>query len=177
MNLRKLCPWRVLPVALVSLLLGWLAWLGHDSWQWLQQQQRNDSPPLQETAVTAPHAVDSAAIARMFGVEPQAASGLVPAVPLTLLASLVESRPELSRALIESPDGGRFYRIGESLPGGAILREIGVTQVRLQRYGEDQALSLASHATPLLIPLPSGHEVPTSTAARVGQNSLVQPSL
>ncbi|KAF0865955.1 type II secretion system protein N [Pseudomonas sp. LD120] len=172
----RFCPRLVLRVGAVALLLGWLTWLSHDSWRWLQGLDQNGHPPPPEVVVAPSLPPDTAAIARLFGVLPQEAAGNQPQVPLKLLASLVESRPELSRALIESPEGSRFYRIGEPLPGGGSLREIGTEQVRVQRFGEDQALFLTSHATPLLIPLPAPQAPPSSTAARAA-DSYVQPSL
>ena len=177
MNALRFCPPVALRAGALLLLLSWLGWLGRDSWLWLQNLEQNgDAMPVQAPA-PAHQPPDTAAIAQLFGVQPQEAASNQPRVPLTLLASLVENRPELSRALIESPEGSRFYRIGEPLPGGGSLREIGTTQVRVQRYGEDQALSLASHATPLLIPLPAARDVPSSTAARDAPDSPVQPSL
>jgi len=73
--------------------------------------------------------------------------------------------------------GSRFYGIGEPLPGGGSLREISTQQVRIQRFGEDQSLSLAHHSTPLLMPLPMAPEMPQSTAVRAETHNLVQPSL
>ncbi|NBF04670.1 hypothetical protein GV819_20515 [Pseudomonas sp. Fl5BN2] len=177
MNALRLCPRVALRVGVWWLLLGWLGWLGHDSWRWLQSLDQHGNAPPPEAAASPRLPPDAAAIAQLFGVLPQEAAGNQPRVPLTLLASLVESRPELSRALIESPEGSRFYRIGEALPGGGSLREISTDQVHVQRFGEDQALSLTRHTTPLLIPLPAPRDLPSSTAGRGDHDSLVQPSL
>ncbi|QZI72943.1 type II secretion system protein N [Pseudomonas protegens] len=176
MKTLRFCPRVALRVGALALLLSWLTWLGHDSWQWLQGLDQNGHPPPPELVAAPSLPPDTAAIARLFGVQPQEAASNQPRVPLKLVASLVGSSPELSRALIESPDGSRFYSIGEPLPGGGSLREIGTEQVHVQRFGEDQALSLASHTTSLLIPLPAAQESPSSTAARA-DDSHIQPYL
>jgi len=176
-NTLRLCPRVALRAGALLLLLSWLGWLGRDSGLWLQGLEPSGNPAPAAAPAPAHQPPDTDAIARLFGLQPQEASAHQPRVPLTLLASLVERHPELSRALIESPEGSRFYRIGEPLPGGGSLREIGTAQVRLQRYGEDQALTLASPATPLLIPLPAHRDSPSSTAARGEHDSPVQPSL
>jgi general secretion pathway protein C len=176
-NALRLCPRSALRAGAWLLLLSWLAWLAHDSWRWLQTLDSRGNPATVQPSAPAHQPPDTAAIARLFGVQAQEAGGNPPAVPLTLLASLVESRSELSRALIESPEGRRFYRLGEPLPGGGSLREIGTTQVRIQRYGEEQTLSLSSPASPLLIPLPATDDRPSSNATQAEHGSPVPPSL
>lgn len=154
------------------LLLAWLAWLSRGSWQQLQSLETaaNIAPPAQTTAPL--ETPDPLAIAQLFGVMPQAADTSIAEVPLNLLASLQESTAEQSRALIASPDGSRFYRIGETLPGGAVLRQIDATHVLIQRLGNELSLPLNTSTSSLLTPVTSADEL--SADAITGR--LVQPS-
>ncbi|WP_207166175.1 type II secretion system protein N [Pseudomonas protegens] len=163
-------------VGALSFLAAWLAWLAYGSWQFRQSL----NPASQQAPAVVPAAPrsqpDPQAIARLFGVQLQEHPSDLPRVPLSLLASLVAAHPEQSRALIESPEGSRFYGIGEPLPGGGSLRQIGTGQVRVQRFGEELILSLPQHATPLLTP-----QAEDAAAAQPhpqpGSGSLLQPSV
>nr|BFD42919.1 hypothetical protein FFPRI1PSEUD_44180 [Pseudomonas sp. FFPRI_1] len=174
MNRLRLPPRAGLWAGALLLLAGWFGWLGHGTWQFSQRLHSVQQPMPVQTPTAPPAVLDSAAIARLFGVLPAEASGNQPRVPLNLLASLVERHPEQSRALIESPEGSRFYRIGEALPGGGSLRRIGPQEVSIQRFGEEQSLSLAPTST-LLVPLPPDGRDPTSRTANAG-GALQSPS-
>ncbi len=157
-------------------LSAWLAWLAHGSWQ--LRQGLNAATHQAPSAVELPARAqpDPQAIARLFGVQLQEPNSDQPRVPLVLLASLVAAQPELSRALIESPEGRRFYGIGEPLRGGGSLRQIGTDQVRVQRFGEELVLSLPLHETPLLTP--QAEDAATAQPhPQPGSGSLLQPSL
>jgi len=60
---------------------------------------------------------------------------------LKLRASFVSSVGD-SRALLAGAEGQRIYRVGESLPGGSILRRIESGRVVLWRNGREELLAL-----------------------------------
>lgn len=133
----------IVPVG-ASLLCAWLGWLGLDSRTWLQAL---DTPAGQASEAAPPMAkplpaLDIQAIAELFGARPpEPVETGRHAVPLTLLASLSEERAVLSRALILSPEGSAFYRLGDRLPGGARLKAVHPDHVLLQLAGREQRLS------------------------------------
>jgi general secretion pathway protein C len=133
---------RLYGVAALLLALLWLAWLGFDARQQLLLLSQS---ALITPAVSAPiprPSPDTQAVAELFGLQPQVVAQSLVEVPLTLLASLVAVDGQGSRALIQDPDGQRFYQQGETLPGGAILQQISADQVLLQRFGQSQSLPL-----------------------------------
>lgn len=153
------------------LLLAWLTWLGLDAWHQLNslQTEANVAPPA---PVSEPRATpDPLAIAQLFGLMPQDSGESIPEVPLTLLAILQASVAEQSRALIASPEGSRFYRIGETLPGGGVLRQIDASRVLIQRLGSEQTLPLNVPRSNLLTP----SSEPDQQPADVSSGRLVQP--
>jgi general secretion pathway protein C len=158
-------------------VLAWLAWLGQDSWQLLLslETEANIAPPV--TTALPRETPDPVAIAQLFGVAPQDSSDSIPEVPLRLLASLVESQAEQSRALIASPEDSRFYRIGETLPGGGILRQVGINHVLVQRLGTEQILPMDTSSAALLTPIFETDALRPITASRPAAERLVKPSL
>ncbi|MCU1717750.1 type II secretion system protein N [Pseudomonas sp. 5P_3.1_Bac2] len=152
--------------------LLWLAWLAIDA---RQQLLLLSQPALISPAVSTPiprPSPDPTAIAGMFGLQPQVVNDSVVEVPLTLLASLVAVDGQGSRALIQDPDGQRFYQQGETLPGGAVLQQISAGQVLLQRFGQSHSLPLQN--------APSSHllQAQPATGQRVNHQALsllVQP--
>jgi len=163
-------------VGALSFLAAWLTWLAYSSWQF-RQGLNPASLEAPSVAPPTPRAQpDPQAIARLFGVQLPEHSSDLPRVPLSLVASLVAGQSEHSRALIESPEGRRFYGIGEPLPGGGSLRQIGTDQVRVQRFGEELILSLPQHETALLTPQDQDAAA-AQPHPQPGSGSLLQPSL
>ena len=80
------------------------------------------------------------AIATVLGLAEHAAN-VRSAEPLTLRASFVSSAG-ISRALLAGADGERLYQVGESLPGGSVLRRVEVSRVVLWRKGREEVLTL-----------------------------------
>lgn len=80
------------------------------------------------------------AIATVLGLAEHAAD-VRSAEPLTLRASFVSSAG-ISRALLAGADGERLYQVGESLPGGSVLRRVEVSRVVLWRKGREEVLTL-----------------------------------
>lgn len=152
-------PLRVLP-ALGALALGaWLAWLGQDAWHYraaiaAHRPQVLAPPEVQRTA-SAP--LDHALVAQLFGVLPpgprMSAEETARALSLSLLASFAESRPEHSRALLASSAGSAFYRPGQSLPGGAVLRAVAADHVLIERDGREYRLDFPLRANRHFLPL------------------------
>ncbi|MGF6694545.1 type II secretion system protein N [Pseudomonas sp. D(2018)] len=144
----------LIPLGLAA-LGTWLGWLGLQGWH---DWQALDTPPAQtiaSIAESAPvhHPLDNRAIAELFGAlsaTPLEASSH--AVDLTLLASLSEGRAVLSRALIQSPEGSAFYRLGDRLPGGARLKAVHPDHVVIQAGGHEQRLSFPHSRERLLAP-------------------------
>ncbi|NBA96205.1 type II secretion system protein N [Pseudomonas sp. R5(2019)] len=153
-------------MAAVLVLLGFgVVWLSIDLWQ-LNRTLR--TPALIAPQAVAPlppaAALEAGPIAALFGAQVPGQSQDRQAVPLTLLASLVETRLEHSRALIQAPATTRFYRPGESLPGGALLKHIASSHVVILRNGREQALNLKPARTGLLNPVPSGNPTPAAVS-------------
>ncbi|MCO6056639.1 hypothetical protein NG726_08110 [Pseudomonas sp. MOB-449] len=139
----------------VAALCTWLGWLGLQGWHYRQTLDTPPDPTSTPAPQSAPahHPLDTGAIAELFGaVAPEALDASPHAVALTLLASLSESRAVVSRALIESPEGSAFYRLGDRLPGGARLKAVYPDHVLIQLGGREQRLSFSRAPERLLTP-------------------------
>jgi hypothetical protein len=83
---------------------------------------------------------------------------------LVLRASFVSSAGD-SRALLSGSEGERTYRLGDTLPGGSVLRRIEVAQVVFWRNGREEVLPIETSAKRSLLPLESGSRaVPEASA-------------
>lgn len=130
--------WRVLFLMLpmgYGLVLGWQEWQFRRA-QW--DTVHTIAAPMPTRA--PPSTLNTLAVATVLGLSTQS-SVLNSAEPLTLRATVVASDSE-SRALLAGPDGERFYRAGERLPGGSLLRRIEPAHVVLWRQGREERLSL-----------------------------------
>lgn len=129
-----------------------LAW---QEWQFRQAQtEAVQALPAPETAVAPDPVLNTLAVATVFGMTAQ--GGVMnSAEPLTLLATVVASGSE-SRALLAGADGAFFYRTGERLPGGTLLRRVENAQVVLWRQGREELLSLHA-AGGRFLPLAHAH--------------------
>ncbi|WP_425504210.1 type II secretion system protein N [Pseudomonas reactans] len=118
-----------------GLMLGW------QEWQFRQVGGAVVHGVSVPTATAEPLAtLNTLAIATVLGfTEPDGV--LNSAEPLTLRATVVASDSE-SRALLAGPDIERFYRPGERLPGGSVLRRIEPTHVVVWRQGREEVLRL-----------------------------------
>lgn len=160
--LRRLAhlPRWALPLLGCLALGGWLAWLGAGSWRFHHALRTAPAAFAQPAAVVEDPAqpADAVLVALLFGVLPTTpgapAEDAAASLSLTLLASLVEPRTEHSRALIAAPGGSAFYRVGEQLPNGAVLRDIATDHVRLLHAGRDFQLGFPHPETRLFVPRP-----------------------
>lgn len=128
-------------VLLLLLPLSYGLTLAYQEWQ-LRQASITSVPTAPLPAAAAPQAVtlNTLAVATVFGLATQG-SRLNSTEPLTLRAIVVANDSD-SRALLDGPDGARFYRTGERLPGGSVLRRIETAQVVLWREGREESLNL-----------------------------------
>lgn len=126
---------------MLVLPLGYAAILTWREWALREAMAVPRELPVPPAAVVDSQApLNPAAIATVLGLAME--SELVrSAEPLTLRASFVSSTGE-SRALLAGADGERIYRVGESLPGGSVLRRVEITQVVLWRKGREELLPL-----------------------------------
>ena len=135
---------RYLPLILKVLL--WGACLGygvHLAWQEGLYRQSLAVPavaPARPASAPAPDPFEPDAIAAVLGLQPQGALASS-AEPLELRASLVSSHGA-SQALLVGSQQARFYRVGERLPGGSVLRRIEVSHVVLWRNNREERLLL-----------------------------------
>ncbi|ROR52617.1 UNVERIFIED_ORG: type II secretion system (T2SS) protein C [Pseudomonas psychrophila] len=135
---------RHLPLILKVLLWGTCFGYGaHLAWQeWLYRQAL--AVPVIAPARPAPapalEPFQPEAIASVLGLAPQGALAHS-AEPLELRASLVSSHGA-SQALLAGSQQARFYRVGERLPGGSVLRRIEVSYVVLWRNNREERLLL-----------------------------------
>lgn len=126
---------------MLTFLLSYAAFLSWSEWVLREAMAVQRERPVTPSAIIDSRApLNPAAIATVFGLA--AKSALVrSAEPLTLRASFVSNRGE-SRALLAGAEGERIYRLGESLPGGSVLRRVEITQVVLWRKGREELLPL-----------------------------------
>ena len=135
--------WRAL---LLSAPLSYGLLLGWQEWVFRQAPPATAQALPASLAVRAPYAeLNTLAVATVLGLTAQD-SVLNSAEPLTLKATVVASGSE-SRALLAGPDGERFYRAGERLPGGSVLRRIETVHVVLWRQGREELLRLRPTGT------------------------------
>lgn len=139
--------------ALTCVLVVGIAWLLADTvWFMATGGRQGDDAgrPAARTAAAAPPAVDLQRVAaqHLFGVAtaapPPAADGPAPvtSLPLQLLGVFVAGRPEDSTAVIaEQNRDGDLFRVGDTLPGNAVLAEVHDDNVVLQRGAERETLS------------------------------------
>lgn len=127
----------------ITALLVPLAYGVHLGWsEWTQRvvlAEPHDLPPP-PAVVEVQARSNPTAIATVLGLSAEG-EGVRSTEPFTLRASFVSSVGE-SRALLAGSDGERIYRVGESLPGGSVLRRVEITQVVLWRQGREELLPL-----------------------------------
>ena len=135
---------RYFPVLLGALLLGLpLGYGTYLAWQeWLYRQALGAPiiAPARPAPAPAPEPFKPDAIAAVLGLQPQGAL-VHSAEPLELRASLVSSQGA-SQALLVGGQQARFYRVGEQLPGGSVLRRVEVSHVVLWRNNREERLLL-----------------------------------
>jgi len=132
-----------LSVVLLAVLMGILA-----RWTWLllpvtpTPQPVNSSVQNPSTAAPAPSPLASISSARLWGTLPVVAAPSVTQdtrLPLSLRGILSGE----GLAMIEtSGSGTKVYRIGDSLPGGAILKDVLIDHVLIERAGVIERLAL-----------------------------------
>lgn len=132
-----------MPVAVgaVSLLILIGSARQYHQWQALMVKQDATSTPA--TASPAPQVINQARIATLFGA-PAAPSDSPPQrtdLPLTLLGSFVNARPESSAALIQT-DGkpARRVIVGQELVSGVRLAAVATDYLLLERNGTAERL-------------------------------------
>ncbi|MCF4998063.1 hypothetical protein GIW70_16865 [Pseudomonas syringae] len=91
---------------------------------------------------------DTTAVAIVFGLADEIALRRS-AEALTLQASFVLAAG-LSGALLADSQGARFYRVGDPLPGGSVLRRVELQHVVLWNKGREESLPLAPSTTAFL---------------------------
>lgn len=131
---------RLLKMLAIALPCGYGLTLAWQEWQFRQGPTAvvQAPRPLETVQVAAP--LNTLAVATVLGLTAHA-SLLNSAEPLTLRATLISSGSE-SRALLAGPQSERFYRAGERLPGGSLLRRIEPAHVVLWRQGREEVLML-----------------------------------
>ena len=83
---------------------------------------------------------------------------------LTLRGVIASPDPKSARAIVADPAGkDDFYKIGDTLPGNATLKEIHGDRIVIQRGGRYETLKLPKES------LNTGGVVQASTAAAIGQ--------
>jgi type II secretory pathway component PulC len=121
--------------------LGFGLTLAWQEWQFRQlQRSAVQASPAPANTLAPRTPLNTLAVATVLGMSAQD-SALNSTEPLTLRATMVASDRD-SRALLAGPEGERFYRTGERLPGGSLLRRIEPAQVVLWRQGREERLHL-----------------------------------
>ncbi len=110
--------------------------------EWVFRRDLPVAPVAVTTGATVapPLPLNHGAVATVLGLQGHG----VPArssEPLQLRASFVASSGA-SRALLAGAQGQRIYRVGDSLPGGSVLRRVEAGRVVLWRNGREESLGL-----------------------------------
>lgn len=154
--------WRVI---LLMLPLGYGGFFGWQEWQFRQSLSTTvGSVPMPLATLAPSPALNTQAVATVLGLTTQG-SVLNSAEPLILRATVVAGNSE-SRALLAGPEGERFYRAGERLPGGSLLRRIEPAHVVLWRQGREERLSLYPAGERFLQPADTRREAATARHSR-----------
>lgn len=133
--------WVALPV-LTGVFVLWREGPARASWQ-------IDTPALAApAAVQAQPPLPVATLALAFGFRPVDATPST-RTDITLKGSFVSSLGE-ARALVSSNAKDAIYRVGDSLPGGGVVRRIESQAVTLWIDGQEQTLALAGTTGSLL---------------------------
>lgn len=147
---------------LLPLGYGWVLLWQERAWRDTLPVLEN-LPPAQASANNERASFNPDAIASLLGLV--ARESLARSTEaLVLRASFVSSAGD-SRALLAGTEGERTYRLGDTLPGGSVLRRIEVAQVVFWRNGREEVLPIEMSARRSLLPLESGsHAVPDTSA-------------
>lgn len=137
----------VLSVVLLAVLMGILA-----RWTWLllpaaPTPQSASAPSIQSsTTAPAPSPLNSISVPRLWGTIPVVAAPSVTQdtrLPLSLRGILSGE----GLAMIEaSGSATKVYRIGDTLPGGAILKDVLIDYILIERAGVIERLALPRQA-------------------------------
>lgn len=131
------------------------------TWRLLPAPEPMPFPPVSVQAVAAPTSGLIAAAAEvanwhLFGRKDPTAAGPVPeALPdtrlgLMLRGLLASTDPKYSLAIVADPAGQEnYYKVGDSLPGGAELHEIHADRIVLRRAGQYETLRLPKEGVDL----------------------------
>jgi general secretion pathway protein C len=117
--------------------------------------------------------------ANLFGQSPPAA-GTAPVTSMALVLGGVIADVDEKRGfamLGTSPTTIKFYRVGETVPGGARLHAVMVDRVLLDRGGTIETLLLPSRINPAAAPSLTGPAPPVQSAQRVQQLIRDNPAL
>ena len=165
-----------LSVVLLAILMGILA-----RWTWLLLPASPTAPsviaPAPSANAPATSPLTNISSARLWGTPPVVAAPSVTQdtrLPLSLRGVLSGQMDGESLAMIEaSSSGTKVYRTGDSLPGGAILKDVLIDHVLIERAGLIERLALPrQNLNPQAMPNPA----PEPSAAPVHLGKLLQQS-
>lgn len=142
MSARRLLPW-------LGVVLSAAAWLGWDAFAQRRQLDQLQPVPL-ASAVAAPARPFAAGTIALAFAASSSVGALATAEQVTLRAVILGSEGD-SRVLIGAVGKARFYRVGERLPDGSVVRRIEAQQALLWQHGQEQRVSLVTTPS-LLIP-------------------------
>ncbi|PKA69801.1 type II secretion system (T2SS) protein C [Pseudomonas baetica] len=143
---------------------------------WKERAWRDTLPVLANLAIKPSPSVDAqapfnpGAIASLLGLVAQESLARS-SEALVLKASFVSSTGD-SRALLAGTEGERTYRLGDTLPGGSVLRRIEVGQVVFWRNGREEVLPIEMSAKRWLLPI----EGSSPGVAGASANLYLQPT-
>lgn len=134
------CLW-LLPLA-YAVLLFW------QEWQFRQVMVERPAVAAVVASVPAPVALDATAVSTVLGLAPETAPSQS-AQQWAVQACFVASAG-LSKALLRDAQGARLYQVGDTLPGGSVLRRVEADYVVLWSKGREERLALQVPAKPVL---------------------------
>lgn len=145
--------WARPQVLLSALLVGaLLAQAGAIAWPALRHGiGASETRPHAAARAFAPRpglSVAGIVAGHLFGMaEPAAGQAEKTALPLELVGTFAAAEPTSGMAFLREGPGApqHFYRVGDTLPGGGVLREVYRTRIVFARDGRLEDLTFAEH--------------------------------
>ena len=166
--------WRLCQAGLLITTVLYGLFLGWQEWRYRQQWVLPTPVEVAPRVAQPLQALDATAVATALGLT-AAGALLASAEPLTLQASFVVNSG-VSRALLTGAQGARVYQVGESLPGGSVLRRVEASHVVLWNKGREEHLLLQPPGGRFLRPLESPAAVSTPVVSTRYLRPIVEPT-
>jgi len=160
---------RALWVIVLTIGVGGVSWSGYQDWLINSPTEAIASQSAPVSVSTRQVSISALVSAHLFG-QPQQRSAAEPIettnapetrLRLQLRGVFAHSDPALSRVLISAQGkSAKYYRLGDSLSGGATLEAVAAEHVVLNRDGQLETLSFKSNKSALGNPQLAARKIP-----------------